>query len=295
MHRGPDIVTDALQVRSWEQAVQWLREQPEQRHLVIAGYYDDPLSDAASRYWQSEEWREIRSFLPHSSTGKALDVGAGRGIASFALAKEGYSVTALEPDQSELVGAGAIRCLAREQHLPIEVCSHAAERLPFANGSFDVAFGRAVLHHTRDLAATCRELYRILKPGGALIAVREHVVSHEHDLPKFLDSHPLHRHYGGENAFRLATYTDSIRGAGFDLEQVLSPLRSPINLAPQSIDGLRGELAARMSLGMPWVAGLWRRAMQSTPLWAVLQPLLELIDRRPGRLYSFIARKPLSP
>ncbi len=224
--------------------------------------------------------------------GKALDVGAGRGIASFALAKEGFSVTALEPDPSELVGAGAIRHLAQEQHLPIEVCSQAAEGLPFEEASFDVAFGRAVLHHTRDLEGTCRELYRVLKPGGTFVAVREHVVSHERDLPKFFESHPLHHRYGGENAFRLATYTDCIRSAGFRLERVLSPLRSPINFAPYSIESLQRELASRMSFGIPVAAGVWRRLMQSPPLWAGLQPLLEIVDRRPGRLYSFVARKP---
>lgn len=283
---------DTLRARSWEQAVQWLREQPDQRDLVIAGYYDDPLAEAAARYWQSEEWRQIRSFLPLSSAAKALDVGAGRGIASFALAKEGYSVTALEPDPSDLVGAGAIRHLAREQHLPVEVCGHAAEGLPFEDGSFDVAFGRAVLHHTRDLEGTCRELYRVLKPGGTFVAVREHVISHERDLPKFFDSHPLHHLYGGENAFRLATYTACIRKVGFRLERVLSPLRSPINFAPYSIESLQRELASRMSFGIPGTAGLWRRLMQSRPLWAGMQPLLEIIDRRPGRLYSFVARKP---
>ena len=273
--------------------MQWLREQHDQHDLVIAGYYDDPLSEAATRYWRSEEWREIRSFLPRSSAAKALDVGAGRGIASFALAKEGFSVTALEPDESDLVGSGAIRRLAREQCLPIEVHRHAAESLPFEDGSFDVAFGRAVLHHTRDLDATCRELYRILKPGAAFLAVREHVVSHERDLPAFFDAHPLHRLYGGENAFPLARYASSIRGAGFRLERVLSPLRSPINFAPHSLGSLRRELASRMSLGIPPLAAVWRWLMEAPPFWAGLQPILEIADRRPGRLYSFVARKPM--
>jgi SAM-dependent methyltransferase len=292
MFRGPDIPNEAPHAGSWERAVQRLREQPEQRDLVIAAYYDDPLSHAATRYWQSEEWREIRSFLPKSSSGKALDVGAGRGIASFALAKEGFSVTALEPDQSELVGAGAIRQLAREQRLPIEVCGESAARLPFEDGSFDVAFGRAVLHHTPDLDATCRELYRILKPGGTFIGVREHVISHERDLPKFFESHPLHRHYGGENAFPLTTYTDAICKAGFRLERVLAPLRSAINFAPHSIESVQRELASRLGIGSPWIAGMWRRLLQFRPVWSGLQPLLELVDRRPGRLYSFVARKP---
>ena len=131
--------------RSWEQAVQWLREQPEQRELVLAAYYDDPLSAAADRYWHSQEWQAIRPLLP-PARGQALDVGAGRGIASYALAKEGFAVTALEPDASALVGAQAIRSLALISGLPIEVTQEFSERLPFADAQFDVVFAPPVVN-----------------------------------------------------------------------------------------------------------------------------------------------------
>ena len=107
-------------VGTWEQAVQWLRSQPDQQDLVHAAYYDDPLLSAADRYWRSEEWCAVREFLPPGK-GTALDAGAGRGISSFALAKDGFGVTALEPDPSAIVGAEAIRSLAREAGLPIGV------------------------------------------------------------------------------------------------------------------------------------------------------------------------------
>lgn len=189
------VTSISIEFSSWEQAVQWLREQPEQQELVLAAYYDDPLPAAADRYWRSEEWQAIRLLLP-PAPGVALDVGAGRGIASYALAKEGFAVTALEPDASALVGAQAIRGLAEASGLPIEVTQEFSERLPFADAQFDVVFARAVLHHTSDLAAACSEFYRVLKPGGRLLAVREHVISQPEDLPVFLDLHPLHKLYG---------------------------------------------------------------------------------------------------
>ena len=34
---------------TWEQAVQWLREQPDMQGLVQACYFDDPLAQAAER------------------------------------------------------------------------------------------------------------------------------------------------------------------------------------------------------------------------------------------------------
>ena len=275
---------------TWEEAVQWLRGQPDRRELVEGAYYDDPLSSAAQRYFESEEWRAIRDFLPVS--GKALDVGAGRGIASYALAREGFGVMALEPDGSNLVGAGAIRTLARECALPINVCEEFSEKLPFADSTFEVVFARAVLHHTRDLQAACEEFFRVLKPGGVLIAVREHVISRPEDLPAFLDIHPLHKLYGGENAFVLDQYVGAIGKAGFQLERMLTPLESPINFAPYTKATLEQELAHRMTRGVPLLQSLVCALLRVPAFWKFALPVLTRIDHRPGRLYSFVCRRP---
>src|SRR4051812_2997001 len=72
---------------SWEDAVVWLRSQPDRQQLVLDAFYDDPLIAAASRYYASSEWRSVSALL-EGRTGRALDVGAGRGIASYALARE---------------------------------------------------------------------------------------------------------------------------------------------------------------------------------------------------------------
>ena len=285
------VTSTSRKFSSWEQAVQWLREQPEQQELVLAAYYDDPLPAAADRYWRSEEWQAIRVFLP-PAPGVALDVGAGRGIASYALAKEGFAVTALEPDASALVGAQAIRGLAAASGLPIEVTQEFSERLPLADAQFDVVFARAVLHHTSDLAAACREFLRVLKPGGRLLAVREHVISRPEDLSAFLDLHPLHKLYGGENAFLLQQYEAAIGAAGFRLHSVLAPFESAINYAPYTEASLRAELAARIARRLPGTKGLVASLLGLPPLWAVARRVLGRIDHRPGRLYSFIAQRP---
>lgn len=277
--------------KTWEQAVQWLREQPGKRDLVLAAYYDDPLPEAAARYWRSEEWQAIRPLLP-STPGRALDVGAGRGIASYALAKEGFEVTALEPDGSALVGADAIRSLAAASGLSITVTQEFSERLPFADAQFDVVFARAVLHHTHDLQAACREFLRVLKPGGRLVAVREHVISKPEDLPAFFDIHPLHNLYGGENAFMLPQYEAAIRAAGFRLDTVLAPFESAINFAPYTEASLKAELAARLSRGVPGLRQLAQALLALPPLWALGRRVLQRVDHRPGRLYSFVARRP---
>lgn len=273
---------------TWEGAVSWLRDQPDQQDLVLAAYYDDPLIAAAERYRSGEEWRELRIRLGDGAGRSALDVGAGRGIASYALGQDGFSVTALEPDPSALVGAAAIRGMAGETGLPIKVVEEFSERLPFEDESFDVIVARAVLHHTSDLGKACHEFFRVLKPGGRLLAVREHVISREADLPAFLNLHPLHSLYGGENAFLLRAYRDAIQNAGFRLSEELWPLESPINYAPITRSGLKDEVAGRLG----GVGRLVRPLLDFPGVWRIARAGIARIDHRPGRLYSFVCDKP---
>lgn len=266
---------------TWEAAVRRLREQPENRGLVEACFYDDPLLAAAERFHASTEWRATQRLLGRPR-GAALDIGAGRGIASFALARDGWAVSALEPDPSELVGAGAIRSLAREAGLSIDVAQTWGEALPFPDAHFALVYCRQVLHHARSLPQLCREIARVLRPGGVLLAAREHVISQPQDLQAFLDSHPLHRLYGGEHACTVAEYRGAIEAAGLAVEQVLNSHASDINLYPETMQGRKRGLAKRLKL--PAAAGAL--VPDAALAWAGERA------NAPGRLYTFLARKP---
>jgi len=259
---------------NWESAVLWLRNQPEQAELVRACFYDDPLIEAARRYSECGEWLAVRKLLP-AQPGRALDVGAGRGISTFALAKEGWRVTALEPDPSPIVGTDAIRSLSREAEIDCDIVQEYGERLPFDDASFDLVYCRQSLHHAGNLGQLCGELGRVLRDGGTFIATREHVISRHEDLPAFLQSHPLHHLYGGENAYLLEEYVASIEAAGIRIERVLNPLQSAINLYPETLKGVKKRIASR--LGWPFPAMIPDVAI--TTLGHFLNS--------PGRLYSF--------
>lgn len=278
----------AKKFTSWEQAVAWLIAQPDQQDLVRSCYFDRPAFSAAQRYRQSDEWCAVRNLLPNSQ-GNVLDVGAGMGIASYALAADGWCVTALEPDPSNLVGAGAIKNLGAEAGLKISVVEKWGEGLPFADATFDVIHARQVLHHARDLGQFCKELYRVLKPGGRLIATREHVISDATQLPKFLAKHPLHEFYGGENAFMLGEYLSCLKSAGFSMHSVLGPWDSIINSTPFTRQKLSELFIARF--GKWFGASLMSSIVFSALGFNFVRPLLALLDRRPGRLFTFVAVK----
>jgi SAM-dependent methyltransferase len=274
---------------SWEEAVQWLREQPDKQELVRHCYYDDPLELVAERFSKSEEWLAIKQILQNYLPGKVLDLGAGRGISSYAFATAGGSVTALEPDSSVIVGAKAIQYLVDRTQLPIQIVQEHGETLPFQDSIFNIVYGRAVLHHARDLTQLCREAARVLKPGGLFIATREHVISRKEDLPLFLDSHALHFLYGGENAYLLQEYTHAIQVSGLKLTKLLAPFESVINYAPMTQQEFRLMVASQLA----------RRTGGKIATWlASLKPVQQFYGRKlsqklnqPGRLYSFVAVK----
>jgi 2-polyprenyl-3-methyl-5-hydroxy-6-metoxy-1,4-benzoquinol methylase len=292
-------------MKTWEQAVIYLREQERYADLVRSSYLDDPLLDAARRFHESEEWVAIRkiiasnmgskgSYCRRDSGLKVLDIGAGRGIASYAFARDGWDVTALEPDPSEVVGAGAIRALARDSGLSIKVVDSVAETMPFESKTFDVVYGRQVFHHITGVTHACAELFRVLKPAGVLVVSREHVVSSLADLKVFLDSHVTHQLSGGENARLESDYVQAIREAGFIKVMSMGSHDSVINYYPTSHEDWRAECARPITRILGWrlsMVLLDDRAYLGRKLLAMMAKRASRRDHRPGRLFTFVARK----
>lgn len=286
---------------TWEQAVEWYRSQPGNDTAVAANYFDRDIVAAAKRFAGSPEFKETLQLVParlRSHGTKLLEVGAGAGIASYAFATNGFDVTALEPDPSDIVGANAIRTLAQRTATQIHVVQEWGEGLPFADEAFDVVYVRQVLHHARDLGQLCSEAARVLRRGGVFIAVREHVIRSPEDLPRFLASHPLHSLYGGEHAYLQSDYEAAIWAAGLQITQVLAPFDSVINFYPMSSaqveeQGFRSLLegfGVRRGAGLLWRNGGRQLAM----LWPRFAHACRIgLQRKytPGNIFSFVAHK----
>jgi ubiquinone/menaquinone biosynthesis C-methylase UbiE len=274
---------------TWEEAVRWYRDQPGNEAEVRNNYFDLPVDRAAERYASSEEFAEVLRLLGPGEGKQLLDLGAGNGIASFALAKQGWRVTALEPDSSEEVGAGAIRSLTTNSGLPITVIQQTAEQLPFSDNTFQAIHARQVLHHAGDLEAVVQELCRVLQHGGLLLGTREHVADNEQQLIAFRNEHPLHRLYGGENAYPLDRYLKSFAEAGLLVKETWGPLESILNFSPgteqQRHIALR-QVANHSYLRFGRLFG-WSDRFRQAQLRRHTRR-----DRMPGRIYSFLIEKP---
>jgi len=274
---------------TWEDAVRWYRAQPNNEAEVRNNYFDLPVRAAAERYAQSEEFAKVIQLLGEGNGRRILDLGAGNGIASYALARNGWNVTALEPEESDEVGAGAIEHLASETGLKIKVVKHFGEEMPFADETFAAIHARQVLHHANNLENMVRELYRVLDHNGWLLSTREHVVDNNEQLKAFLKEHPLHALYGGENAYALDRYLNAFTSAGFQVVRSWGPLESVLNFYP----GTEAERkVARRQVAMHSWLRLGRLFAWSETFRARQVAAHTRRDQTPGRIHSFLTKKP---
>ena len=274
---------------TWEQAVRWFRSQPDSAQAVCQNYFDLPVRNAAERYARSEEFSEVLRILGVGNGKSVLDLGAGNGIASFAFAKHGWRVTAVEPDPSEEVGAGAIRSLIEETGLDVRLAQCHGEQLLFPDGSFDAVYARQVFHHAASLEGMARDAARVLRSGGKLLATREHVVDDEVQLAAFRAAHPLHRWYGGESAYSVSAYLDAFRSPGLRVVQVWGPLESILNFYPGT-EGERQRVLRDLGKGSWGKFGGW---LERIPCVRRVQRKRVINhDHTPGRLFSFLLEKP---
>lgn len=276
--------------KTWEETILSIREVPAYDDLIVQTYMDADLVKNVERFKTSIEFIEtvklINQYLPTAKS--ILDIGCGNGTSSISLAQEGYEVVAVEPDPSDTVGAGAIKILAEKLNVKdLKVYQSYAEDIQFPDESFDVVYVRQAMHHAYDLEKFVKECARVLKRNGLLITIRDHVITDERDKEAFLESHPLHKFYGGENAFTEQQYTDAMEKNGLSIRKVLRLFDSEINFFPLSKKeiGIAKRKKKLVSLTCKILPAFLRKAIQKKA-----DALLNEKDY-PGRMYSFISIK----
>ncbi|HYN90250.1 MAG TPA: methyltransferase domain-containing protein [Ardenticatenaceae bacterium] len=151
------------------------------------GMYDISLPDTIFQVPYVDDgpvWSEVaRMFeialeeMDLSGNETILDVGAGQGWTSRYFAERGCKVFAIDIVADEWYGLGRSWALMEHAGVYFEPMLADGERLPFPAGRFDVVFFMAALHHFKHLDSLLKEVYRVLKPGGLLIAAGEPAIS----------------------------------------------------------------------------------------------------------------------
>jgi ubiquinone/menaquinone biosynthesis C-methylase UbiE len=147
-----------------------IKDVNERYHDVAAASYDSKWGIDYGEVGQGQVRAKLRKALggwPAEPFGDALEIGAGTGYFSLNLLQLG----AIERATATDISPGMLKALdtnAKELGLSVNTVQTDAERLPFEDGSFDLVFGHAILHHIPDLGRAFSEFDRVLRPGGTL-------------------------------------------------------------------------------------------------------------------------------
>lgn len=194
-------------------------------HRWFAAAYDPIM-----RWGERRVLGRLRRLVVGEAAGRVLEVGAGTG-ANFSYYRAAERILATEPDPFMLRRA---RTRADGLGLDVELRQCTAEKLPFADSSFDTVVSTLVLCTVRDQARSLEEIRRVLKPGGAFRFI-EHVRSEREPVARAQDLlTPAWRRLGAGCHLNRRT-VENIRAAGFEIVHMRQH---------------------RMPLGIPLVAGV---------------------------------------
>lgn len=127
----------------------------------------DPWAEQYDRYrpgYPDALFATIAEWLALPPAPLVVDLGAGTGRASLAMAALGWQVTAVEPGSAML---HVLEAKAREARLPVEAVAASAEATPLPASSYDLATA-AQAFHWFDKPVALSEMARLVRPEGGI-------------------------------------------------------------------------------------------------------------------------------
>ncbi len=179
---------------------------------TASAYLDSPVHASGA------DLDALAELVGHRPGAMALDVGCGAGHVAFRLAPLVGQVIAYDLS-AEMLAVVAKEARGRGlDNLMVEQGS--AERLPFADASFDLLASRFSAHHWGNVTDALRELRRVAKPGAPAFFVD--VVAPETPLlDTWLQTLELLRDPSHVRNRSLDEWRRSLRSAGFEVQEPL--------------------------------------------------------------------------
>ncbi len=226
-----------------------------------------PVPFSGPRHRWRVRWL-ARWVLRLAQGGPVLDIGCGYGALAGELAARGHQILAMDIDLRRLRHQQrAAHACRLEGRLAIFAADGTA--MPLPDNCLSLAVAGEVLEHIANDGAFVREVARILRPGGRLVAT---VPAGAHRCGTF-DRYAGHlRRYDRQQLWDLAAANglevETLRGWGFPLGRLYERLvQRPALMArqPSFVGRLAGRLArSRLASGLEWLFGLESRLPAGT-------------------------------
>jgi SAM-dependent methyltransferase len=116
-------------------------------------------------YVQRLRFRLIKNLLGTQRFGRLLEIGYGSGVFMPELAKRADELFGIDPHPMP----GEVQQVLSRHGIRASLVTGVAERLPYADGFLDCVVSVSAMEYVEDIDAACRELRRVLRPGGSII------------------------------------------------------------------------------------------------------------------------------
>lgn len=130
-----------------------------------------PVYDATAGHLYLNGLKHLLARIRPRRWPSVLDVGCGTGINLLATANALHPTRLLCGIDLSPGMVETARQKAAARGIPAHFIVGDAERLPFADGTFDLIICNSVLHWFTDRAAAIREMARVLSPGGQVALI----------------------------------------------------------------------------------------------------------------------------
>jgi SAM-dependent methyltransferase len=143
-------------------------------HDAAAGHYDTKWGVDFGDVGRAQVRGKLHKLLgrPLPAFERSLEIGAGTGYFTLNMVQDGVVREATATDISPGM-LDALRANAARVGVAVETVACDAEALPFADATFDLVLGHAVLHHIPHLDRAFAEFRRVLRPGGRVVFAGE--------------------------------------------------------------------------------------------------------------------------
>jgi len=116
--------------------------------------------------WNERMRTEALDLLEIDADDRVLDVGCGTGFGTEGILEHTDDVYGLDQSPHQLEKA-----TSKLGDQPVQFCFGDAERLPFADDSFDVVWSSGSIEYWPNPVSALRECRRVARPGGQVLVV----------------------------------------------------------------------------------------------------------------------------
>lgn len=185
------------------------------KHTRLAAEQFGATADAylgSAVHAHGADLQRLTGTVSRTNRACALDLGCGAGHACFAMAEGGARVTAYDVSGEMLA---VVAAEARRRGLAgVETRQGTADRLPFADATFDLVATRFSAHHWGDVPQALREARRVLKNSGTLIVI-DPVASESALFDTLLQTVEILRDASHVRNYRISEWHAMLGSAGF--------------------------------------------------------------------------------